>query len=62
MTNKIQPETKQAFMSVRLTSELHKQVKQRARDNDRTISSQIVFYIKRGLEQDANKGDKPCLN
>ena len=57
MTSKVKPATKQAFMSVRLTSELHKQVKQRARDNERTISSQIVFYIKRGLEQDANKGE-----
>lgn len=56
MTNKIQPETKQAFMSVRLTNELRKQVKQRAKLNDRTISSQIVSYIKRGLEQDA-KGE-----
>jgi predicted transcriptional regulator len=55
MTNKLKSATKNSFMSVRLTSELHKQVKQRAKANDRTISAQIVNYIKRGLEHDAKK-------
>jgi hypothetical protein len=45
-------EKKDRFMTIRITSEIDNELRQRANDNTRTLASQVLHYIKQGM---ANK-------
>lgn len=43
------------YVSLRITAELLTKLRLVARQNERTISGQIVYYIKQGLEKERNE-------
>lgn len=51
------PDKKTVFMSIRLTEELREQIREKAKENQRTIAGQVLHYITRGLDDD--KAKKP---
>ena len=40
---------KDCFMTIRIPTEIYKELRQRANDNTRTFASQVLHYIKNGL-------------
>ena len=52
MTNQ---DKKTVFMSIRLTEELREQIREKAKESQRTIAGQVLHYIARCLEQDGAK-------
>ena len=46
MTN---PDKKTVFMSIRLTEELREQIRQQAKESQRTLAAQVLHYIKHGM-------------
>lgn len=49
------PDKKTVFMSIRLTEELREQIRQQAKESQRTIAGQVLHYITRGMEDDKAK-------
>ena len=49
------PDKKTVFMSIRLTEELREQIRQHAKENQRTLAGQVMHYVTRGIEQEKAK-------
>lgn len=52
MTN---PDKKTVFMSIRLTEELREQIRQQAKESQRTLAGQVLHYVTRGIDQEQAK-------
>jgi hypothetical protein len=53
MTTRLDPQLK-----IRLPLNLKRQLKQRAKENNRSTNAEIVFRLERSFEKRANKGVK----
>ena len=49
MTN---PDKKTVFMSIRLTEELREQIRQQAKESQRTLAGQVLHYVKQGVDNE----------
>lgn len=46
------PDKKTVFMSIRLTEELREQIRQQAKESQRTLAGQVLHYVLQGIEKD----------
>lgn len=49
------PDKKTVFMSIRLTEELREQIRQKAKESQRTLAGQVLHYVTRSIEQEQVK-------
>ena len=49
------PDKKTVFMSIRLTEELREQIREKAKESQRTLAGQVLHYVTRGIEQQQTK-------
>ncbi len=43
---------KTAFMSIRITDHLREQIRKQAKESQRTIAGQVLYYVKQGLDNE----------
>lgn len=43
------------FMSIRLDAELRQRIREQARKDERTLTGQILYYVRRCLDQEVSK-------